>query len=170
MCSSDLHAVEIRHESFKNERFVHLCRKHNIAIVFADSAGRYPYLEDVTADFIYCRLHGAEELYVSGYTDAALDWWAARIKLWRCGKEPGDRMCVSASKCHKRKARDVYVYFDNDAKVKAPFDAMRLAERLGGAAADACDEAIMATAGEAARESWPDIARYPGRGKATAKR
>src|SRR2546422_398516 len=70
------HCVEIRHHSFCDERFVKLCRRHRIAIVFADTAGKWPYVEDVTADFIYARLHGDEELYVSGYTDAALDWWA----------------------------------------------------------------------------------------------
>jgi uncharacterized protein YecE (DUF72 family) len=76
----------------------------------ADTAGRYPYADEVTADFVYVRLHGSQEPYVSGYTDAELDAWAKRVKRWR------------------RDGRDVYVYFDNDAKVHAPFDALRLTE------------------------------------------
>src|SRR5204862_5160234 len=72
------HCVEIRHDSFKDERFVKLCRRQGIAIVFADTAGRWPYIEETTADFVYIRLHGDEELYVSGYTDEALDEWAGR--------------------------------------------------------------------------------------------
>ncbi len=99
--------------------------------MFADTAGRWPYAEDVTADFVYVRLHGAQELYASGYTDEQLDWWAARIREWRRGGQPADRTCVSPLDAPGAKARDVYVYFDNDAKVHAPFDAMRLMERLG---------------------------------------
>ncbi len=82
------HAVEVRHESYKCREFVQLCRRHNVAIVFADTAGKWPYMEDVTSDFIYIRLHGDEELYVSGYTDSALDWWAARIREWSQGRAP----------------------------------------------------------------------------------
>jgi uncharacterized protein YecE (DUF72 family) len=123
------HAFEIRHPGLLGPEFVELLRRHNAALVFADTAGRWPYAEDVTADFVYVRLHGAEELYASGYTDAQLDWWAARIREWRRGCEPADRSCVSPGTA-RRTARDVFVYFDNDAKVHAPFDAMRLAERL----------------------------------------
>jgi uncharacterized protein YecE (DUF72 family) len=125
------HAMEIRHTSFGRE-FVTLLRKQKIALVIADSAGRYPLLEDVTADFLYLRLHGAEELYVSGYSDEALDRWAKRIVTWRTGGEPSDAKRVGKA-ATKRKARDVYVYFDNDVKVKSPRDAMGLAERLARA-------------------------------------
>ena len=102
--------------------------------MLADTAGRWPYMEDVTArDFIYVRLHGAEELYVSGYTDSALDWWASRIRAWQCGSEPTDALrIVSNGKVPTCKAgRDAYVYFDNDAKGHAPYDAVRLLGRLG---------------------------------------
>jgi uncharacterized protein YecE (DUF72 family) len=97
------HSVEIRHPSFCDERFMKLCRRHKIAVVFADTAGRWPYVEDVTADFVYIRLHGDEELYVSGYTDRALDWWAARIDKWRTGCEPDDpkRVGGAGKKCKK---------------------------------------------------------------------
>ena len=65
------HAVEIRHESFATEAFVTQLRRHRIALVVADTAGRWPFYEDITADFMYIRLHGDSELYVSGDTDDA---------------------------------------------------------------------------------------------------
>jgi len=125
------YAIEIRHESFLDAAFLRLLRRHNIAFCFADSAGLWPYTEDVTADFLYLRLHGAEELYASGYTEPALDWWSSRIRLWSKGKEPPDAKRVLDEPARKRASRDVFVYFDNDVKVRAPFDAMRLAQKLG---------------------------------------
>jgi uncharacterized protein YecE (DUF72 family) len=124
------HAFEVRHVSFLDGRFIELLRKHGAALVFADTSGLWPYAEDVTSDFVYLRLHGAEQLYASGYTDEQLDWWAARIGAWRDGDEPPDARKVVAGHTPAPRGRDVYVYFDNDAKVHAPFDAMRLAERL----------------------------------------
>jgi uncharacterized protein YecE (DUF72 family) len=123
------HAIEIRHESFADPAFVTLLRRHGVALVYADGFG-LPYFEDVTADFLYLRLHGAEELYASGYSSDALDGWAARIRAWSAGREPPDRKTISPLRPAKRAARDVYVYFDNDAKVRAPFDALGLAARL----------------------------------------
>ncbi|MGH8212347.1 MAG: DUF72 domain-containing protein, partial [Rhodanobacteraceae bacterium] len=125
------HAIEIRHQSFLDDDFVALLRKHNIALVVADTAGRWPYVEDVTADFMYLRLHGDEQLYVSGYTDDALDRWAARIRTWSEGSQPADAHLITKKMAKPRKSRDVYCYFDNDAKVKAPFDAMKLNEKPG---------------------------------------
>jgi uncharacterized protein YecE (DUF72 family) len=110
------HAFEVRHPSYFHEEFYSILREHQIGFVIADSAGKFPMADEVTADFVYVRLHGSQELYVSGYTDAELDEWAARIRRWRSSRGGG---------------RDVYVYFDNDAKVHAPFDAQRLVERLG---------------------------------------
>jgi len=153
------HAVEIRHPSFLTESFVRLLRKHNIALVFADSAGIWPYSEDVTADFVYLRLHGAEQLYASGYTDIMLDWWASRIREWQRGKSPCDTRCVSDRKPPARKARDAYVYFDNDAKVHAPFDAMRLASRLATRPAPDAHARAPHGAGEEPRANWPDYRR-----------
>jgi len=123
------HALEVRHQSFMTPDFFELLRTENIGYVIADTAGKFPYSEDVTADFVYIRLHGAEQLYVSGYNDRALDWWATRIKFWRRGKQPPDAKLVGSGKIGSR-ARDIFVYFDNDAKVHAPFDAIRLAQRL----------------------------------------
>lgn len=106
------HAVEARHASFADPAFPRLCRAHGVAVVLADTAGRYPVLRETTADFVYVRLHGDEELYASGYTDEALDRWAGEL--------------------HERLAEglDVYAYFDNDLKVRAPYDAMGLLGRL----------------------------------------
>ena len=123
------HAIEVRHPSFLDPAFMRLLHRHNVALVFADAAG-LPYTEDVTADFIYIRLHGSAQRYTSGYDDAALDWWAARIKSWAAGGQPNDAKLVDPEARPSRKKHDVYVYFDNDAKVRAPFDAQALGRRL----------------------------------------
>jgi uncharacterized protein YecE (DUF72 family) len=125
------HAVEIRNKSFETPEFIALLRKYNVALVIADTAGKWPDNEDITADFTYLRLHGAEELYASGYTDKALDNWAARIDAWSKGGQPDDAKLVSEQAPPSRKSRDVYCYFDNDIKVKAPFDSRKLLRRLG---------------------------------------
>jgi uncharacterized protein YecE (DUF72 family) len=97
-----------------------------VALVVADTAGKWPAWEDVTADFMYIRLHGEHELYASGYEDESLERWASRIRLWSAGKQPADARLVSAVAPPKATSRDVYCYFDNDIKVRAPFDAKRL--------------------------------------------
>ncbi|MFJ4156169.1 DUF72 domain-containing protein [Pseudomonas sp. NPDC089752] len=124
------HAVEIRHESFLCEAFVQLLRKHRVALVVADSAGKWPYVEDVTADFVYMRLHGDVELYSSGYTARALRRWKQRIERWSQGSQPDDAHLIVERQPHRRASRDIYCYFDNDQKVHAPFDARRLLEKL----------------------------------------
>ena len=125
------HAVEIRHDSFVDPAFVALLRKYNVAMVVADTAGKWPNYEDVTADFMYLRLHGDKELYASGYDDAALARWAARIRAWTSGGEPSDARLMSSKAAPKRARRDLFCYFDNDIKVHAPFDARRLIAMLG---------------------------------------
>ena len=107
------HALEVRHHSFAVPEAVALLRSHDIAFVVADTAGRWPLVEEITSDHMYVRLHGDLELYTSGYTPEALDRWAEKIRRWA---EAG---------------QDVYVYFDNDAKGYAPHDAMALIERCG---------------------------------------
>jgi uncharacterized protein YecE (DUF72 family) len=109
------HALEVRHESFRDPTLPGLLREHDVALVVADSAGTWPYFCEVTASFVYVRLHGADELYASGYTPDALDSWAAKVRSW----------CADGL--------DTYVYFDNDAKVHAPRDAIALRARLDGA-------------------------------------
>jgi uncharacterized protein YecE (DUF72 family) len=125
------YAFEPRHESFFSEGFVLLLREHNAALAFADAAGKFPYAEDVTADFIYIRLHGSTELYASGYTDVELDDWARKIRAWKKGSEPRGAKKITSGTVGEREARDVYVYFDNDIHSHAPYDAIHLAERLG---------------------------------------
>ena len=107
------HAVEVRHESFRNPAFYELLRRQQIALVVADSPGKWPFIEEITTDFMYVRLHGHDELYTSGYSDESLDEWASKIKGWTA------------------LGQDVYLYCDNDAKVRAPYDAMGLMQRLG---------------------------------------
>jgi uncharacterized protein YecE (DUF72 family) len=125
------HAIEIRHPGFLDPSFIALLREHGIALVVADTAGKWPYVEELTAGFVYLRLHGDEQLYASGYGEEALDRWAERIDAWRLGGQPSDAVRVpDAPAPPRRKSRDVYCYFDNDMKVKAPFDALRLMEML----------------------------------------
>ena len=125
------HAIEIRHESFIDEAFVAMLRRYKVALVVADTARKWPYYEDVTADFMYLRLHGDEELYASGYSEEALDRWAERIKAWTTGSQPADAHLISSKAAPKRASRDLFCYFDNDIKVHAPFDARKLIAKLG---------------------------------------
>jgi uncharacterized protein YecE (DUF72 family) len=107
------HALEPRHASFTDPALPDLLRKHDIGLVVADAAAEWPFLEHVTSDFMYVRLHGDTELYASGYTDESLDEWAEKIRGWTAD------------------GLDAYAYFDNDMKVRAPFDAIGLMTRLG---------------------------------------
>lgn len=111
------YAFEVRSDTFRNDAFVRLLCAHRAALVVADTAGKWPFFDEPTADFMYLRLHGDVELYASGYTDRALDRWAERIRKWS-------------------RRGDVYCYFDNDAKVKAPGDARTLMSKLDLGVAD----------------------------------
>ncbi len=139
------HAVEIRHESFQSEKFLELLQRCNISLVLADTAGKWPFIEKVTSDFTYARLHGDRELYASGYTPSALDRWAERIRAWR------------------RKRLDVYVYSDNDVKVRAPFDAIALAQRAGGFRPMQPVGKFPETVEEVPQTSWPGYGIRSGR-------
>ena len=123
------HAMEIRHASFATPEFINLLRKYDVALVCADTV-EWPRLMDLTSDFMYCRLHGSEVLYASGYDEESLDKWSVRVNAWLRGKEPDDAERVIKEKGSKRPSRDVFVYFDNDAKVRAPFDAKGLTTRM----------------------------------------
>ncbi|MGA6108680.1 DUF72 domain-containing protein [Pseudomonas solani] len=124
------HAVEIRNDSFRDEAFIALLRQHGVALVVADTAKKWPYAEDLTSDFVYMRLHGDKQLYASGYSPAALKAWKKRIEAWSQGSQPDDARLISAEPPAKRASRDVYCYFDNDIKVRAPYDARHLLETL----------------------------------------
>jgi uncharacterized protein YecE (DUF72 family) len=119
------HALEIRHKSFVVPEFIDLLRKHNVSLVCADAV-EWPLLMDVTADFVYCRLHGSEVLYASGYDEKAIQVWAKRVARWAKGEEVNDGDHASPKPATKCANRDVYVFFDNDAKVRAPEDAKSL--------------------------------------------
>jgi len=123
------HAIEVRNKSFAIAEFVELLRRYKIALVCADTV-EWPRLMDLTCDFVYCRLHGSEKLHANGYDDASLDNWARRVTDWACGREPRDVERVIERDGPKRRERDVFVYFDNDLKVRSPVDAMALAARV----------------------------------------
>jgi len=106
------HALEFRSPTFAVPEAIEILRRHRVACVLADTAGRWPRVEEDTADLRYVRLHGEHELYASGYTGHALDEWAHRVSGWAAA------------------GQDVFVYFDNDIKGYAPHDAMALLERL----------------------------------------
>jgi uncharacterized protein YecE (DUF72 family) len=124
------HAIEIRHISCECPEFISLLRRNRIALVVADTV-EWPLLMDVTADFVYCRLHGSEQLYASGYEADAIETWARRVVAWSRGEEVTDGKRAHHKSARKRASRDVFVYFDNDAKVRAPFDAQALRRRIG---------------------------------------
>ncbi|MFV9424587.1 DUF72 domain-containing protein [Microbacterium sp. S1037] len=113
------HALEPRSASFSDPRAAEILRAHDVALVLADTAGRWPVFDALTADHVYVRLHGSTELYASGYAGPELDAWADRIRGWLDGTASADGL-----------SRDVYAYFDNDARGRAPHDAVALAARL----------------------------------------
>lgn len=116
------HALEVRHESFRNDAFIGLLRRYDVAAVVTNSPG-WPTLTEVTSDFVYVRLHGDAHHYPNGYDEAALDFWAEFVtgRLQGQGSPDG-------------RGTDVFVYFDNpdNEGINSPLDAMRLRERLDG--------------------------------------
>jgi uncharacterized protein YecE (DUF72 family) len=129
------HALEVRHESFADPRYLDVLRAYGIASCVADTAGLYPLIEEQTADFSYARLHGAEQLYVSGYDSKHLKPWVTRIRRWQASGRP------------------VFVYLDNDVKARAPFDAQNLTRLLSGRAPHRLPVAID-TVTEEPRTEW----------------
>ena len=106
------HAIEPRHESFRDETFFELCKARNIAVVLEDSDD-YPTIEADTADFAYARLQRMNEDIPTGYEASALDAFATRAKTWQA------------------QDKDAYIFMINGAKVRAPAAALALQERLG---------------------------------------
>lgn len=123
------HAIEPRHESFRDARLVEMARKANVAIVFAD-ADKYPQFADPTADFTYARLQNAREDEPTGYSPAELDIWAQTVESWAKGERPAGYSYVDSSASGHGAARNVFVFMINGAKVRAPAAAMALIERL----------------------------------------
>jgi uncharacterized protein YecE (DUF72 family) len=125
------HAIEFRHESFLTDRFVERLRQHNFALVVADVASKYPTAEDVTADWLYVRLHGSRQLYASGYTPREIQAWAAKLRAWHRGSEPSEARRIAPPVPRLKAGRDLFVFFDNtDVKLRAPHDARRMAAEL----------------------------------------
>ncbi len=122
------HVLEPRHESFLNAQFIGQARAANVALVLADSE-KYPMVADMSADFVYARLQDAKADIATGYSAEALDKWATLAKVWAKGEEP-DAFALNAPKGKPVKARDVYVYFINGAKERAPAAAEALIECL----------------------------------------
>jgi uncharacterized protein YecE (DUF72 family) len=132
------HAFEIRDARMLRIEMLRCLRRHGHALVIADTAGRYPYAEDVTAGFVYVRLHGTGQMYVGHYDARARGHWRERIRRWAAADEPEHGQRIAELRPPARKGRDVYVYFDNDAHGHAPFDALALARDLG-VAHDPCN-------------------------------
>ena len=126
------HAVEVRNASFATPEFIRLLRKYRVAMVRADSGGRWPEFDDLTVDFVYLRLHGATEEHPDVYNDdAAIVRWAERIRAWQSGRQPEEPLLIAPEPAPECSARDVFAYFENTDKVNAPRNAARLLEELG---------------------------------------
>ncbi|MBC7704429.1 MAG: DUF72 domain-containing protein [Rhodoferax sp.] len=123
------HVMDVRHDSFKSTDYLKLARKYKCATVFTDSP-KFPSFADLTGDFAYVRLMNSEEEEKTGYPPKALDRWAIAAQAWAKGGEPDDLPRVKA-KGKAGKARDVFVYFINGAKERAPAAAQALLSQLG---------------------------------------
>lgn len=119
------HVVEFRHPSFLRREALSTTKRNGVAVACSHSS-EWPLIPDVTAGFVYVRLHGPAEIYASPYEQTDLAKWARRIETWRDGGSVTDLERVSDLAPPRRKSRDVYVYFDNTAEGHAPRDARRL--------------------------------------------
>ena len=128
------HVLDVRHASFMVPGYLKLARKYRCASVFTDS-DKFPSFADLTGDFVYARLMNSEEKLTTGYAPKALDSWAEAAKSWASGSEPADLPRVEApvnakAKAKPAAARDVFVFFINGAKERAPASAQALIARL----------------------------------------
>jgi uncharacterized protein YecE (DUF72 family) len=121
------HAVQVRHESFQTPEFVALARAAGVAIVYADSTD-YPAIADVSGDLVYARLEAAVEDEPAGYPSAALDRWASAARCWAAGGAAADLPYLAEPA--PGTPRETFVFFINGAKVRAPYGAMALIERV----------------------------------------
>jgi uncharacterized protein YecE (DUF72 family) len=111
------HAVEVRHDSFKDKAFVELCRRQGVAIVFgADS--EFPLIADITTDFIYARIMGTTPKEKLGYPAKVLKSWAERARDWEKGASPSARLLLAPPA--PKKKRDVFLFVISGAKEKNP--------------------------------------------------
>jgi uncharacterized protein YecE (DUF72 family) len=124
------HVVEVRHDSFRDEAFVELARKHGVAIVIAGDS-KFPQIADVTAAFVYARIMGTTEEEPHGYAGAALDLWTERARAWASGDTPKGLETVGKPAA-KDTARDVYLYVISGFKARNPAAGIGMIERLNG--------------------------------------
>ncbi len=112
------HVLEVRHESFQTQDFILQARKANIGVVLADNP-KYPLIADITSDFVYLRLQDANAEIETGYGPEPLKMWAKLARAWESGGET-EQFPLFAPCGKPRKSRDVFVYFINGAKERAP--------------------------------------------------
>jgi uncharacterized protein YecE (DUF72 family) len=124
------HALEVRHPSFLNAEFLGIAREHRVAVVVEDDE-TYQTCADLTSSFVYARLRRSAAAVATGYTTAALKRWAERAKTWARGEEPADLPRIAAKAATPMRARDVFIYFINGAKERAPAAARKLLTYLG---------------------------------------
>ncbi len=122
------HAIEPRHESFKNRAFVAMARASNIAIVVADH-DEYPQIADPASDFVYARLMRAREAEADGYAPAELDQWAGIARGWAAGESPAG-LDYASDHAPPSAARDVFLFFIAGDKLRNPQGAQALIGRL----------------------------------------
>jgi uncharacterized protein YecE (DUF72 family) len=126
------HVIEARHESFLQPQFIELLREHQIAAVYTDSP-KYPSFADITTDFVYARLMRSVATVTTGYSKPAIVKWEKRVRTWAQGGAPDDLSYVESQPLSARAAtpRDVFLYFINGAKERAPAAARTLLDQLG---------------------------------------
>ena len=125
------HVLEFRHDSFMHPGTATIARRHGVALCTSQSR-EWPLVEEITAGFVYVRLHGPAELYASAYSSDELEHWASRITTWHAGGIPSGSTRISSKFPPRRTERDVYVYFDNTASGHAPRQALVLREMVTG--------------------------------------
>ena len=123
------HVVEVRHASFNTQRFIELARNSGVAIVYVDAEG-WPSIADLTGDVVYARLQRGDDALAAAYPPGVLDAWAGRAKTWAQGQAPDDLSLLAPADASKTAARDVFIYFIHEGKLRAPAAAMALIERL----------------------------------------
>lgn len=124
------HVLDVRDPAFVDTEYLSLVRRHGMATVFTDSA-EHPSFADLTTDFVYARLMRSRTETATGYSDADLNRWAERARLWAAGGEPGDLPQIAPAKGKAAARRDVFVYFISSAKERNPAAAMALLRKLG---------------------------------------
>lgn len=123
------HVLDVRHPSFACEEYLDLARRHHAATVYTDSED-FPSIADRTANFVYARLMRASTAFKAGYAPKVLDAWAERLRTWSRGADPADLPRIGQPPAGAARPQDVYAFFINGAKERAPAAARAMLERL----------------------------------------